>query len=147
MAVRDIVLSLAQRIGIAEPGFVDDVAAIQFDDMVLNFHVEEKTGEMELFMDVGAAPVAADERLAAYSRLLKANCFARQTGGGVLGVDDEENRVIFSHSFAAGAMDAAQLERVVETFLNLAETFRDALADVVQASSVTADVPTGGLRA
>lgn len=97
--VQKLVVDLARKVGLDAIEFEGEVAAIRFDDMILNFYVNEENTEIGLFMDMGAVPEDATDRLALYSGLLKMNNFGREIGGGVLGVDQHDQRVTFARFF------------------------------------------------
>ncbi|MCC8189224.1 MAG: type III secretion system chaperone [Planctomycetes bacterium] len=122
--VRNLVLELAEGMGLdGLPLDANGVTCIQFDDLLMNIHADREAGEITLFLKIGDIPPSAEAKLAVYAYLLKRNNFSRHTGGCVLGIDEEEEAAYFSHRFAAGHFTVQQLERMVEAFLNLADTF------------------------
>ncbi len=123
-AVKRLVVDFAEYAGADEPAFDDDVISIRFDEMILNFSPDEDRAELCLFTDVGAVPDGAEARLRFFARLLKLNRLGLETRGGILAIDPDERRVIYSRTFSAGRMTVAQLELVVEAMLDLRESFR-----------------------
>lgn len=122
--VKTLVTKLAESMGLDSLSFGEnDIASIQFDDLVVNIHVDQNAEELTLFMRIGIVPSDPAARLAAYAFLLKTGNFASHTGGGVFGVDDTEEGAYFSRRLLAGGMSAGQLEGIVEAFLNLGDSF------------------------
>ena len=144
---KQLVLELAESMGldglvVAENG----VTGIQFDDLALNIHADSENGELTLFLRLGDVPADPSERLLQYAYLLKENNFSRNTGGAVLGIDDAESAVYLSHRFATDLLDAPHLERIVEGFLNLADSFIAGLREAGQSASCKGGIPGGGMQ-
>lgn len=153
---KNLINEFTSRIGLGKPAYADNIASVQFDEMILNFHADDPHNEVTLFMDMGAVPTEETPRLALYSLLLRANNFGRETGGGILGIDSAERRVSLCRTFSIHGMRIEQFEGVVEAFLNLAESMRARIGeaaaarsatDVAAASAAFPDEARGGVRA
>ena len=145
--VKQMVTDFAAKMGLDGLVFGEnDIAGIQFDNLPLNIHADQEAGELTLFLRLGDVPADPEERLAAYGFLLKTNNFARETEGCVLGVDDSEEGVYMSHRFAAGTLGVERLERIVEAFLNLAESLAAALSAARPETEKGGGFPANGMR-
>lgn len=128
--ITGLVQELGASLGLETLSFTEGgVAGIEFDDLPLNFFADDEAGELTLFLDLGDVPENPADQREAYAYLLKNNNFARNTGGGVLGIDENERTAYFSHRFKADSLDLAQLGQIVEAFLELAEMFRNGFRD------------------
>jgi len=138
-----LVIALAQKLGIAAPVFENGVAAIQFDTHMLNFQADAEQDELRCFLRVADIPADVEARLSMYRLLLMANAFGRRTGGGQLGIDDQEAFVVFSHVFSAANMAVERLESIVEALLNLTEEIQRELAEIPAPGNAGPSAPMG----
>ncbi|MDR3077843.1 MAG: type III secretion system chaperone [Planctomycetota bacterium] len=146
MDAKKQILALTASLGLDQPVFNQGTAAFQFDDLVLNFHADDEGGRLTLFMDLGELPEDPAARLTVYALLLKANAFGRRTGGGVLGIDDDESRINFSLALSGEFLEESQLERAVEAFLNVAEMLAGELAAASASRPPRESLPAGVVR-
>jgi hypothetical protein len=146
---RNLILELGKSMGLGNLSFdANNITGIQFDNLAVNIHADPEAGEVTFFVAIGDIPPQPAAKAAIYAFMLKSNNFSRHTGGGVLGVDEEEKTACFSHRFPTASLTVAQLERILEAFLNLADAFA---AGFRQAATETmaedAAVPPDGIRA
>ncbi len=92
---------------------------LQFDGVVVNLEYEPDKDELFLYTHLGRIP--QDPSLALYERLLEANFFFRQTGGGVLGIDKATGIIALAWRLPASPLTLPALEKLMETFVNTAE--------------------------
>jgi len=138
-----LVNSLAQKMGIDAPVFENGLCAIQFDKHVLNFQADAELDELRCFLRVADVPAGTEARMALYRLLLKANALGRRTGGGQLGIDDQEAFVVFTRVFSVANMAIEQLESIVEALLNLTEEIQRELAENPEPESTSSSIPAG----
>ncbi len=97
--------------------------AIRLDDVILNIQFMEDTRQCYFFSQLFQIPALEKDRLSLYERLLSANCFYRETGGGILGIDTDINAVTYATKFGIDAISGNDFVNFVESFINMAESF------------------------
>ena len=102
---------------------------LQFDDVVVNIEYINDTEEMFFYSRVGGIPANTEDKLRAYARLLDANCFYRRTHGGVLGIDEGQDAIVYTNKVGIGGLDANAFGDYMEAFVNRAEEFATELRD------------------
>lgn len=120
----EIMKKFIERIGLPPAEFTNGLLSIQFDELVLNFYDNPEMETLDLFLVLGPVPGNEQERIALYRRLLTANAFSRLTGGATLGVDEDEEQVLFSRSFDSYGLSPEWLEFAVQGFLTRAEALQ-----------------------
>jgi Tir chaperone protein (CesT). len=134
--VCDTVIEMTERMGLHGLSFdAANMIGISFDALAVGIYADPDLEEITFFLNIGAVPSDKENKAAVYAYLLKNNNFARNTGGGVLGVDEEEASIYFSSRIAAGSFTAAELGQVLEAFLNLAESFIEGINNAMSHGS------------
>ena len=126
-----LLAALAQQVGLPELRFDDDGhCAVAFDEIVVNFELEPPSGQLFLYADVGPAPPGLPESL--YRRLLAANLLWTGTGRATLSLDEQGQRFVLAHALPAARVSNIDFVEAVESFVNIAETWRGKIADGAQ---------------
>ncbi len=79
----------------------------------------------------------------ACERLLAANLFGVETGGGVLAMHPDSHELVFSYSFSAAEEDHVRFRQILENVVHYAEYWKDELASMNGGASapIQADDP------
>jgi hypothetical protein len=117
----------AKNLELSDLVFEEGICSIAFDDTVVHFYDDADAGELLLFTALMLAPEEAEERGPLYRRLAVINGFGRLTGGGALGVDRDENEVIYSRGYALNGLTALMLEEKIAAFLERGQLLADEL--------------------
>lgn len=139
---RQLIDGLMQRIGLGEVEYEDDIASAKFDDMILNFQVDDEVESVMLFLALGDVPADTEKRESLLMHALRANAFGIGTGGGVIGVDEQEKTFVFSYRFSTLNWEQTRFDATVEEFLNLAEKLIADLAARDAAPTAGNDTPS-----
>ncbi len=113
--------------------FVPDsggACGLVFDDLPVTLQYLEADQCILLYCTVGAVPDGDAERLAFYSRLLRANFFFRETAGATLAADESTKLVALQQAFPLQALDETGFLSLLERYLNMAEHWRRACASL-----------------
>ena len=101
----------------------DNCCTLQFDEVVVNIEYINDSRELFFYSRIGSIPGNNDDRLRVFSELLEANCFYRRTHGGVLGIDESQDAVVYTNKIGVEGLDANAFGDYMEAFVNLAEEF------------------------
>lgn len=108
----------------------DGSAALEVDDVVVNFEAEDEGRTLVLFADVGAPPRKGEVGPEYYETLLRANFFHLGTGGGALGMDRDAGMIALVRRLPTAALDANALFAEIEQFVDFAEAWTRRLAEL-----------------
>lgn len=108
----------------------DRSAALEVDDVVVNFEAEDEGRTLVLFADVGAPPRKGEVGPEYYETLLRANFFQLGTGGSTLGMDRDAGMIALVRRLSTAALDANALFAEVEQFVDFAEAWTRRLAEL-----------------
>ncbi|MDD9302055.1 MAG: type III secretion system chaperone [Desulfobacter sp.] len=141
-----IISGFGTMVGLSDLALDDgNCCTLQFDQVIVNVEYLPDTRVFYFYTRIGAIPANKEVRLQIFEYLLESNCFYRKAHGGVLGIDGEQDAVIYTHKFNADDLDAKIFGDYMEAFVNTAETFAGDLLDESGDKS-NAMPPMGGLR-
>ena len=93
--------------------------ALDIDSVVLNFELDEPSGLLFLYTNLGPVPAFGASRL--YERLLAANLMGQGTEGATLGLDREAQRLVLHRALRAQQLTDIEFKEAVEKFVDVAE--------------------------
>lgn len=99
----------------------DGGCAIQLDNIIINMQYFEETRQCYLLSRLFSIPANTDEKNRLYEKLLTANCFFRETGGGIIGIDGSINAVTYAVKFDITHLHGSDFASFIENFINTAE--------------------------
>ena len=139
-----------EAVGIPELTFDDDgCCCLSFDDAVVNFELDDETGLLYLYADVGAVPDPPDTAL--YEMLLEADYLHRETAGGTLGIDKAAGVVALVYQIPYDILELSQFETILDNFINMVEHWTDRIGEFHAGEEAESNPhetePPGGLRA
>lgn len=97
--------------------------AIKLDNIIINMQYIEDTEQCYFFSVLFPIPIQLEEKNSLYERLLVANCFFRDTGGGILGIDKGIDAVTYAAKFSIANISGSDFANYLEDFVNTAEEF------------------------
>ena len=151
MNATDLIALFAQRAGLpALQLSPQGTAAVQVDEqLTLNLEHDSSARRLVAYCVVGEVPASGRESL--FARLLEANLFARETGGGSLGLDRERNELVLSRVLELDSTDDQAFEAALEQLVDSAIALREPLSapEFAFDATVPAAMPAfpGALRA
>lgn len=108
----------------------DGSAALEVDDVVVNFEAEDEGRTLVLFADVGPPPRKGEVGPEYYETLLRANFFQLGTGGSTLGMDRDAGMFALVRRLPTVALDANGLFAEIEQFVDFAEAWTRRLVEL-----------------
>lgn len=126
-----------------EEGF----CSLTFDDkIVLNIQYDHRTENIVIFTEIGK--IKDEQSLKVYARLLEANMFWKDTGGGTLCVEPKTKTTMLEYQEAVAQMDEVRFQRVIEGFINTAEYWISYLNELQTDGTLQPNepLPTMGIR-
>ena len=112
---------------------------LAFDAVVVNFELEESSGQLFLYASLGAMPAAGSSAL--YEQLLDGNLLWKDTGGATLGLDREGKRVVLQQGLLVEHLAEVEFEAAVERFVDMAEAWTRRVSEAAAAPPDTAAAP------
>ncbi len=97
-------------------------------DIVLNIEFDDASGQMILSAYLDELP--ADDAEGLLRDLMIANLYWHRTDGATLGLEDATNGVILAQARPVTDLDDSSFEKMVETFVNQAERWKNHIATV-----------------
>ena len=101
----------------------DGGCAIKLDNIIINMQYIEDTEQCYFFSQLFPIPAQQDIQNNLFEKLLIANCFYRETSGGILGIDKELDAVTYATKFGIANISANDFVNFIEEFINKAEAF------------------------
>jgi len=129
----DLLASFGKTVGIDNLTHDEGYCCLFFDEVVVN--LEERDGILFLYTTVGQLPENGREKL--YAALLNANCFYKGTQGATLGADEKAGIVMLSYQTVLSVLDDATFEKIVENFVNVADTWTTKVGELSRESVPT----------
>ena len=115
--------------------------SVAFDEVVVNFEVDEEAHLLFLYASLGPAPAAAGEL---YRDLLGGNLLWQSTGGATISLDREAGRLVLMQRFSVGRISDVEFKAGVERFVNVAEIWIRRVADAAAEPAADAGWETPG---
>lgn len=121
---------------------------LEFPEKTINLEADEQ-GTVFAYAHLGSLP--EQDREDFYAKLLEANYFCQETGGGTIGIDREANVVVLMMQTHVAMLNSGDLHRVLQNFINVAVTWSQRVESFSGAGDQTgeprlADHPPFGLR-
>ena len=113
---------------------------IQFDKK-LDLVLEADAGGDLLQLHVAIADAPETNRANFFAALLQLHLFGLATDGGVFGFDPQRNRVLFFKTLSLSSLQVSQALKLIETFVNQAERWRDHLLEAASKMSAPTASP------
>lgn len=99
----------------------DGGCAIKLDSIILNMQYFEDTEQCYFISTLFPVPANEKDKADLYENLLEANCFYRETQGGIIGVNKEMNIVTYATKFGITNLSGSDFANFVEVFVNTTE--------------------------
>jgi hypothetical protein len=126
--VRTLVTQLGQVVGIEQLELDEEgAAAVEVDDFVIDLQAYEDAEVLLAAIDLGPLPPGSEA--AAMRLLLHGNFSWRDTGGGVLALSPDQDRIVLIARFEAELMDGDELEERIDALTVAAADWRQRLAE------------------
>ena len=128
MGLKEIMEAFAAEAGlqgVAADG--DGAYALSIDEMVVSFAEDREAGRLVTFAEVGAPPAEGRERF--YRLLLEAMYRGEATGGATFSVPPDSDLICLQRFDSLESMDLVGFKAMLESFVNVLEDWRKALAD------------------
>lgn len=98
------------------------VCSLSFDGKINVDIVYNKDNDQCFFASpIGAVPADGHEEF--YRQLLVSNAFGTENGGAVLGIEEEEERVVLSYTFIASTFSFELFKTVLGNFVTMVENW------------------------
>lgn len=98
------------------------VCSLNFDGKINVDIVYNKDNDQCFFASpIGTVPVDGREEF--YKQLLLSNAFGIENGGAVLGIEEEEDRVVLSYTFIASTFSFELFKTVLGNFVTMVENW------------------------
>lgn len=128
--IQEVISGFGAMVGL--PDLVLDESnccTLQFDQVVVNAEYLSDSNEFYFYSKIGPIPANSEDRLRVFAGLLESNCFYRRTSGGVLGIDEALDAIIYTNKVGADGLNANMFGDYMEAFVNLAEDFGRGVLD------------------
>lgn len=126
MELKDIMEAFAAEVGVTEVAPDDaGVYHLEFDGMGVSFATADD--RLVTWAEVGEIPSEGCERL--YRALLEAMLLGSLTKGASFAVDSETDRIFLQRLDALAALSPEGFRKMIETFVNVLETWRKVVSD------------------
>lgn len=124
MHAADLLAELARSLGLAplHLSAMDTATLVVDGDLALNFEVDIDGDRLWAYVALGEPPAMDRERL--YARLLEANLFGHDSGGGTVALDSARNEVLVCRGFDLEHTDAQDLEPALADLIDAARRLR-----------------------
>lgn len=146
--VQVLLKQFGNTIGLADLALDEEgFCSLTFDDqIVLNLQYDQRTENIVIFAELGK--IKDEGALKVYARLLEANIFWKETGGGTLCVEPKTMTAILEYQEAVAHMNDVRFQRLIEGFINTAEYWISHLDELQTDVALQPDavLPTMGIR-
>lgn len=127
--VRTLVTELGRAVGIDDLELDEEGAAvIEVDDLVVDLQGYEDAEVLLAAIDLGPLPQGVEH--AAMRLLLHGNFSWRETGGGVLALSPDQDRIILLARYETELMSSDELEERIDALALAAADWRGRLAGI-----------------
>lgn len=140
--VQALLTELGKRIELPDLTLDEDgYAAIGVDGKYLvHVQADARGGNLVLFSEIGHLPEDRAGELAL--KLLEANLFWKDTGGGTLALEPGSRAVVLAYQEAAGPMEYARFEQLLQGFTNAVEHWTTTFSDWQNGGADPSDAPS-----
>lgn len=104
----------------------DGHAALAFDDVLVNFEIEEGGERLLLYAYLGEI---RGDAAASMRAMLEANLFWRGADGGTLAIERATGGVVLELAVPAASLDRSKLQATLERFINTAEDWTQRIGE------------------
>jgi hypothetical protein len=124
----------------------DGHAALAFDDVLVNFEVEEGDERLLLYAYLGEI---RGDAAASMRAMLEANLFWRGADGGTLAMERATGGVVLELAVPTASLDRSKLQATLERFINTAEDWAQRIGEgrAAKADADAAESPAMMFRA
>lgn len=149
MNAPDLLAELGRSLGLPDLALsgLGTASLIIDGELTLNLEHEKDAGLLVAYLSLGQAP--AEGRDDCFARLLAANLFGHDSGGGHIGLDRASDEIVLSRSFVLEHTDAMALEAGLAALVDAARRRREDLATAgtasTSASPAAFELPFGAL--
>ena len=139
MNASDLIAELAQRTGLSQLTLSPDGTAclVVEDSLSINLEHDSATRRLHLYTVLG--PLPTTDREACYGRLLEANLFGLQTGGGSIGLHRPGSQIVLSRTLDLDILDYTAFEAALEQMVQSAGPLKGLLDAGAQAQASAPD--------
>ena len=139
MELKEIMEAFAAEAGLEDvTADGDGTYALSIDEMVVSFAEDSEAGRLVTFAEVGDTPAEGCERF--YRLLLETMYRGEATGGATFSVPPDSDMICLQRFDPLENMDLAGFKAMLESFVNVLEDWRQALADFRDISPALNDV-------
>ena len=124
---------LGVEIGIPELALdAANCSVVAFDSVVVNFELDDDSGQFFLYSNLGTVPAAGSSAL--YEQLLDGNLMGKGTRGATLGLDRRARRVVLHQGLPAQRLSDVEFKTAVENFVDVAEAWTQRVSEAEAAA-------------
>ncbi len=117
----------------------DGICSLSFDEKLNVDIVYRKDEEQVIFASpIGNIPAEGQENF--FKQLLIANAFGIENAGAILGIEEDENRVVLSYMFISSTFSFELFKTVLANFVDLVEAWQEKLETMGSESSSAASL-------
>lgn len=131
----EYIVNYGKEVGITDLKLNDDgICSLSFDEKLNVDIVYRKEQEQVIFAaPIGDIPPEGQESF--FKQLLIANAFGIENAGAVLGIEEDENRVVLSYMFISSTFSFDLFKTVLANFVDLVEVWQEKIKDIAPESS------------
>lgn len=132
--IRELGKSVDLELNVDESGY----CCLEIDSTMLT-HMQyiDVSDSIYIFFELGR--IESHVLAQVCERMLAANLFGVETGGGVLAMHADSHELVFSYSFSAAEEDFVRFQQILENVIHYAEYWKGELDSMNSASSVSTD--------
>jgi hypothetical protein len=134
----EYIVNYGKEVGLSDLKLNEDgICSLSFDEKLNVDIVYRKEQEQVIFAaPIGDIPVEGQESF--FRQLLISNAFGIENAGAVLGIEDDENRVVLSYMFISSTFSFDLFKTVLANFVDLVEDWQEKIKTIeTEISSVS----------
>jgi len=121
----EYIVNYGKEVGLSDLKLNEDgICSLSFDEKINVDIVYRKEQEQVIFAaPIGDIPVEGQENF--FKQLLISNAFGIENAGAILGIEEEENRVVLSYVFISSTFSFDLFKTVLANFVDLVESWQE----------------------
>ncbi|MFQ6723496.1 MAG: type III secretion system chaperone [Opitutales bacterium] len=131
----EYIVNYGKEVGLSDLKLNEDgICSLSFDEKLNVDIVYRKEQEQVIFAaPIGDIPAEGQEGF--FKQLLIANAFGIENAGAVLGIEEDENRVVLSYMFISSTFSFDLFKTVLANFVDLVEVWQEKIKTIESESS------------
>lgn len=131
----DYVVNYGKEVGIADLKLNEaGVCSLKFDKKIdVDIVYRKEQEQVILASPIGDIPPEGQEEF--FKRLLITNAFGIENAGAILGIEEEENRIVLSYMFISSTFSFDLFKTVLANFVDLIEIWQEKIKTLASESS------------